>query len=99
MNESKSSLVTPDDNHSVDVSSLDIAHLDAKNMTAITEKITDLKKLMDSLIKRLREHNLKVDEFIKFLKAKKEAVDKSYRKKFLLFLSLKGFLPQEELQY
>ena len=84
MNESRSSLVTSDDDHgesiSDDVSSLDIAHLDAKNMAAIIEKINDLKKLTDLLIKRLRDHDLKVGKLIKFLKVKKEAVDKSYRK-------------------
>ena len=80
MSGSRSSLVTADDDHSDDVSSLDIAHLDAKDMAAITEKINDLKKLTDLLIKRLRDHDLKVDKLIKFLKVKKEAVDKSYRK-------------------
>ena len=78
MNESRSSLVDLDDSDSGDdISFLEITSVDAKNMATI---ITDLMKLMDLLIKRLRDHDLKVDKFIKFLKTKKEAVDKSYRK-------------------
>ena len=81
MNESRSSLVDLDDSDSGDdISFLEIASVDAKDMATIIEKMADLKKLMDLLIKRLRDHDLKVDKFIKFLKNKKEAVDKSYRK-------------------
>ena len=51
-----------------------------ENAAAINEKIDidELKELHDLLIKMLK--NLKMDEFVKFLKAKKRTVDRSYRK-------------------
>ena len=51
-----------------------------ENPAAINEKIDidELKELHVLLIKMLK--NLKMDEFVKFLKAKKRTVDRSYRK-------------------
>ena len=81
MNDSRSSLVTFDgDDSGDDESFLKTAHLDAENKAEITKKMGEVKKLVDELIMKLKDHDLKVDKFIKFLKTKKEAVDKSYRR-------------------
>lgn len=91
MSESGSSLVHLDDSDTGDdISFLEIASVDAKNMATITEKITDLKKLKDGLIKRLRERDLKV---VKFLMLRKRLLTKVIKNKILLFLSFHEFLP------
>ena len=81
MNDSRSSLVTfDDDDRGDDVLYQEVALLDANNMAAVIEKIDELKNLLNSLIMKLKDHDLNTDKLIKFLKTKKEAVDKNYRK-------------------